>query len=85
MASDHESEDDFNDALSPRAVPKPDRRQKPRQWTEQEYRDATMFAGGSWHMGSSEVSPDGGDIGNELARPRRSSIWQRLGFWIRNR
>ena len=55
----------------------------PVELTDDEKRALTLFGGGSWHAGSSEVLPDGGDVCDQLASPRRRpSLWIRLRLWL---
>lgn len=95
MASEHEKAEDFHERLAehsgtpargaaqPFPFPEYSAKTEPVNLSEDEKRALTMFGGGSWHAGSSEVLPDSGDIGNELSSPRRRpSVWIRLRLWL---
>lgn len=88
MASEHERRDDFDRAVNRRkpgqlAFPSASQPGQAVNLSDDEKRALTMFGGGSWHAGSSEVLPDSGDIGNELSGPRRRpGVWIRLRLWL---
>lgn len=58
-------------------------RTPPVELTEDEKRALTMFGGGSWHAGSSEVPLDDRDVGSDALQPRQDvGIWWWLRSWF---